>query len=819
MGSALRIIQRPPVGQLACVGLSIALLLALSLMAGCASGAQNLDQEMLAGRALLWHAWPEEEAQVLEETVARFQALHPEARIKVRAFGSEEEMLDAFKLAADSGLGPDALLTTSRVVRPLIDAGLIADVSDDLTEEEWSRYAPKAVDALRANGGVYGIPESQNAMVLYYNRDLVDRPPATLDDLMLAAEQGREVLISADFLDSFWGVQAFGGALFDEENRVILNQGGFVNWLAWLVGARDLPDVILDPNRAALRDRFTRGRADYYVGDSSEYAQIAQAMGGNGTGEGKVGVAPLPSGPLGPAGPFLTVRAFLFSTVSSESSHRLSLALARFITNAEQSATMMRELYHTPANIQVNVNPRLNPVVGAFVQQMRSATPLQPTHTMATVLRLTADVYIQVLEGERSPVQAALETTQAINKANGFPDDMTPVTACNAVGSIRLLNVWPQPYADALEQITEAFRGECPGVIVAITHMSPADVLRMVETGPIGLGRFALIAGDQQLLADLAAREKLQRIDPLLDAQTLQRFQPRAIQAMRYESDLYGLPVFGTLDALYYNKALVENPALSLTELRAQARDGTPVQLEAGFVPGAWGIGAFGGDIWDDQVDLTAFERGLAGWLAWLAETQQTTTIQLLDDREALAAAFQASETAYLIAEPARWSGLQTQLGDDLDLAMLPAGPDGLASPLLGVSGFMLPAKTSEGNRELAMRFIEYVTESDRPELMSGPTAALPVSSVTVELPDKPLSVYAEQARTAIPVPTIPQWADVVRLGDRAYEAVLVQGVDPDKAARQVISDTLTLLGASAPAGEATPQPTPEATVTSQEQK
>lgn len=817
MGSAFRIIQEPPAGRLAWVGLSIALLFTLLSMAGCASGTQNQGQEMLAGRALLWHAWPEDEARVLEETVARFQALHPEARIKVRAFESEGEMLDAFTLAADSGLGPDALLATNRVVRPLIDAGLIADVSDDLTEEEWSRYAPKAVDALRANGGVYGIPESQNTMVLYYNRDLADQPPVTLDDLTLAAEQGREVLISADFLDSFWGVQAFGGTLFDEDNRVILDQGGFVNWLAWLVDARDLPGVILDPNRAALRDRFTRGRADYYVGDSSEYAQIVQAMGGNGTGERKVGVAPLPSGPLGPAGPFLTVRAFLFSTVSSESSHTLALALARFVTNAEQSATMMRELHHAPANIQVNVNPRLNPVVGAFVQQMRNATPLRPTHTMETVLRLAADVYIQVLEGEQNPLQTALEMTQAINKANGFPDAMTPVAACNAVGSIRVLNAWPQPYADAFEQIVEAFQNECPNIIISITHMPTADVLRMVETGPTGLGRFALIAGDQQLLANLAESGKLQRIDALLDGQTLQRFLPRAIQAMRHESGLYGLPAFGTLDALYYNKALVENPALSLTELRAQARNGAPVQLEVGFVPGAWGVAAFGGDIWDEQMDLTTFERGLAGWLAWLAETQQTTTIQLSDDREVLVAAFQAGETAYLVAEPARWSGLQAQLGDDLDLATLPAGPDGPASPLLSVFGFMLPAETAQENRELAMRFVEFVTESGRTELMSGPAAALPVSSVTVALPDKPLSVYAEQVRTAIPVPTIPQWADVVRLGDRAYEAVLVQGVDPDEAARQMISDTLTLLGASAPAGEVAPQMAPEATVTPQQ--
>ena len=45
----------------------------------------------------------------------------------------------------------------------------------------------------------------------------------------------------------FGTYQAFGGELFDSDGRFVLDRGGFVNWLAWLKTARDLPGVLFVP--------------------------------------------------------------------------------------------------------------------------------------------------------------------------------------------------------------------------------------------------------------------------------------------------------------------------------------------------------------------------------------------------------------------------------------------------------------------------------------------------------------------------------------------------------------------------------------------
>ena len=56
----------------------------------------------------------------------------------------------------------------------------------------------------------------------------------------------------------FGVVQAFGGRLFGEEYRVILDRGGFANWLAWLKDARDTPGMILDSNREGIAQSIRR---------------------------------------------------------------------------------------------------------------------------------------------------------------------------------------------------------------------------------------------------------------------------------------------------------------------------------------------------------------------------------------------------------------------------------------------------------------------------------------------------------------------------------------------------------------------------------
>ncbi len=418
--------------------------LLLLFVASCTSANQQPSSSALGGRVLLWHAWTNQEAVALTNVLARFQEINPDVVVKLQAFTDPTTMLEQFRVASDAGLGPDLILAPSQWVRPLRDANFVSEIGTSIDTTLLERYSPAAIEALRYGDGLYGLPVALDTMVLYYDRQNTTLPPATLEELLAAAASGHLVALGTTFEDAFWGVQAFGGRLFDAEQHVILDRGGFANWLAWLKDAREAPGMVLDSNRASLLTRFIEDGITYYVGNASEYNAIIASRRALTTEtellspENQIGVAPLPIGPNGNAGPFLQVQAFLFSPVSSENQRTLALALAQFVTNAEQQTTLMREARLVPANARVRVNPRLDPAVATFVTQARNAIPMPNGPALEAVFRLGNEAYARVLEGLIDPAAAAANTTAAINEANGFTAVASAQFECRGVGTLYL---------------------------------------------------------------------------------------------------------------------------------------------------------------------------------------------------------------------------------------------------------------------------------------------------------------------------------------------------------------------------------------------
>ncbi len=765
--------------------LVIIALFLIGAAAGCAPGVAEDDPGGLDGRVLLWHAWQEPESEALMSIVERYRELNPDVQVQVRAFEDEDTMLDAFSSATASGLGPDLLLAASTHLRRLANSGQIADIHHQVSPEVMARYVPSALATLESNGALYGLPESQNTMVLFYNRDLVDQPPADLDEMLEQLEEGALVLMGTNFIDAFWGVQAFGGRLFDENGQVILDQGGFANWLAFLRDARDLPGMIMDSNRQVLLQRFAENGVEYYVGKASELAQLQAAL-----GEETVGIAPLPQGPLGPAGPFMETRAFFFSRVSSPNQRRLALDLAEFVTNAEQNASLLRNASHVPANQDVRINPRLNPLVNAIARQARTAIPLPTDQAMQTVLDLAGDVYVRVLEGITAPAEAAAETTRAVNRANGLAESTLSGSLCRDVGSLRILNTWGSQRTERLNELARAYRRVCPGVILNVDNATPEEAIALISADSNGRKDYHLFTGSQELLALLAEDDQILGLDGVVDANALQRFRPVALRAMQVDEKLFGIPAVMDISALYVNNALAPEPARTLGEVRAEAENGVPVAFEAGFVPAFWGVGAMGGDIiLEDEYQLEEFSRGFVDWLAWLKELQETTPAVITGDGAALTAAFTRGESAYLVGGLGlinEWDGI---LDANVSTAILPAGPGGPARSLAPVDGFMFARTMPEEDLPMALAFVTHVTGEGADAWLNGPGAGLPASTAQDDLlSEDPLyGPFVEEARLAAHLPTSADLPELVAAGNAAYVAVLEEGVEPEAAVEAML--------------------------------
>ncbi|MBX3012694.1 MAG: extracellular solute-binding protein [Caldilineaceae bacterium] len=778
----------------------VTLALLLLLLTACSSSNQQ-PSSALQGRILLWHTWTGREAAVLADVLTRFRAIQPGITVKQQVFTSTDEMLRQFAISADAGLGPDLMLAPSQWIRPLHDAQLIDEVGSVLEETTLARYLPTSLTAVTYQDGLYGIPLALDTMVLYYDRTLVEKPAATLNELLAVATSGQLVEMSTTFSDAFWGIQAFGGQLFDTEQRVILDRGGFTNWLAWLKDARTVPAMIMETNRTSLLRRFQAGNIAYYVGSTSEYGSILASRGYTATAAvtgsiavtdaaaiGPIGVALLPTGPTGSAAaPLLQVQAFLFSHVSSDKQRAMALALAQFASNAEQQTSLMRGAGVIPANQRVRVNARLEPVSAVFVAQARNGIALPPGPEIDPILRFGDDAYAQVLEGLIDPATAAVQTTAAINQANGFAATTTTRFQCQQSGTLYMGVVADSPIYAFLEEVIAQLQRECPTMLVNLVPVTLNDVQDRLQAPLVADGRIDMVVAPQSWLLTLAPENLLMDLTVSVDVATLQRYRPIAVAALRYQDKLYGLPLAMQVDALYFNRALVSEPAPTLNDLRSQALAGVPIWLDTTFIHTYWGITAFGGQLFDSNYQAQLDQGGFADWLAWLKEARDNTNVQLLADRAAVEQQFLSGRSAYLVADGTFLTTARASLGaEQVGVALLPAGPGGDGQPLLSATGFFYSERLSAQQLALALDFTSYVTNVANQGTLFTTTGLLPTNA-GVEGSNEPLvAVLMEQSERAQVTPNVPQMRTVLAVAGRAYYAVFDGNVAPADAAAAV---------------------------------
>ena len=502
------------------------------LLNGC--GARQDDG--LRGVVNVWHSWNPEQAAVLNQVLASFTDIHPDVTVRTTVI-PREQLRSQFELSARSGLGPDLLFGPSSWIMPLADAKLILPIQDLIPEEVWGRFLPATAETIQYQGRNYGLPESLRLSGLYYNRRSVSTPATTLDQLVEEAKQGARVGMSPEFLEAFWGVQAFGGQLFAEEDeRVILDDGGFANWLSWLNMTLDIPNIVLDKDSETLLSLFAEGELAYLVAGSWRRDELQAAM-----GEEILGVAPLPSGPIREAGPFLETDALMFSVASSFRQRQIAAELATFITNSEQQTVLMRRAGRIPTNILVRNNPSIDPIAHAFRVQARTAVPLRNSHGMDAVLEMGDDAYNRALQGVAEPIVIASNLTRAINSANGYAEIEEVANPCGSRGVIAIAYDKALPAPETLFTIAENYQQLCAGVRIDFQAQSLAEISAILGSDESEVQPHALLLPNTAI-TPLVMLQLIKPLNGFIDTQQLQIYHPKGVEAMRFAEQIYGLP-------------------------------------------------------------------------------------------------------------------------------------------------------------------------------------------------------------------------------------------------------------------------------------
>jgi arabinogalactan oligomer/maltooligosaccharide transport system substrate-binding protein len=354
----------------------------------------------------LWHGWTGAEADTLAEVIHAFQAANPGVTVVSLAVPFDQ-LRNKFITEASTGGGPDLMIGPKYWIGELAQAGLIASLDDLAPNIGLYQLSKSAVDANKLQGKVWAFPESTEAVVLWYNKDLVKEAPKSEAELLTqAAKVG--LAYNSGFYHSAGILLAEGGKVFDDQQKCAFGQGNsVVNGLTFIKNAKGTPNVIMDSDGSKLDAAFKDGKVGFVFNGPWATDDYVEALGAD-----KLGIVdPIAVG-AGKFAPFLGTES-LFLSANSQS--EAAQAFLRFMARPETQA-MLTVAGHIPSNPNAEVH---DPFIAAFLKQTASASYLPNEPEMGAVWTPAADMITKVIEGRLAPADAVKEACAAIDKANG----------------------------------------------------------------------------------------------------------------------------------------------------------------------------------------------------------------------------------------------------------------------------------------------------------------------------------------------------------------------------------------------------------------
>ena len=393
----------------------VALLVALGVMAAACGGAAAPTSApptaapsggAVTGTITIWDGYHtgDNEEKTINQLVDAAKKQFPSATINVLEIPFAQ-LFTKFETEAATGGGPDMYIAPNDSLGKEVRAGLLQPI-DSMVAGKLDPFSKLSIQALTVDGKLYAVPMIPKALAMYYNKTTVTTPPATTDDLLAAAKAGKKVGIPNSAYHTFGWWRAFGGQLMDDKGKCIADTTGVADAYTYLLslktaGAQIRADGDLDT-------LYRQGQLDIYFNGP-------WVLGGNegALGKDKVGVAPMPKGPKGDAGPITGLDGWYINVNSKNQASAVALAL--YFASAD-SQTVYADIAGDPP-ARTDVTPT-DPLVKAFADAASAGVPRPQAAQLDNFWNNFGDSNTKIFEGTAAPADAVKAACDAMNKAN-----------------------------------------------------------------------------------------------------------------------------------------------------------------------------------------------------------------------------------------------------------------------------------------------------------------------------------------------------------------------------------------------------------------
>lgn len=319
--------------------------------------------------------------QYVKSLTDAFTAANPNVTFEV--VNKDVEVLrEDFQTSSLAGAPPDLLWTVSDHAGPFTTADLIQPV-DSLIDA--SKFVDSAVDAVRLNGKVWGVPVSNgNHLMLLYNKSMLPEPPKDTDEMIAKAKELTDATAGTYGLvynqtEPFWLVPwlgGFGGKVFAADGITpTLNSPEMISTLQFLHDLKFVDGIVpAESNYDDADSLFKEGKAAMIINGDWSLGGYKDVLGD------KLGVAPIPMVTATGKYPAPYTSGVFLMIPKSLSGDKLE-AVKRFIdfaTNEENQLDMVKKLSRLPALESALQNDLItkDPILAGSAEQMQYGTPM-----------------------------------------------------------------------------------------------------------------------------------------------------------------------------------------------------------------------------------------------------------------------------------------------------------------------------------------------------------------------------------------------------------------------------------------------------------
>ncbi|HXV43399.1 MAG TPA: extracellular solute-binding protein [Anaerolineae bacterium] len=362
---------------------------------------------------LVWENLPAAQGEALAEDIESFQKEFAYFTVTLRHYDNPENFMTPL-MAGETQF--DVVLASPVLLGSLWSADQLAPMSDFFAPTFLDGFASVTLLGASRDNKLWGLSDTAGFhLLLFYNRDLVDPPPADTEELLELAEdlaQSDSIQgLGVNSYDPLWLVpwlSPYGGWLTNAAGRPTLDTTAMQKALALYLRWQDRSEGIAPvATYDEVRAQFLAGNLAMVIDGEWAIGELARAADIN------WGVAPLPSvveeGDSQPAAPLVLARYWAVSR-SASGDHALAAAtFLEFVTRPERQLERAVRFGLLPTRRQALDDPVIvnDSALRLSSEQMLAGRTVPLGTNADALLNAMREPLRQALEGDLTPEQAA----------------------------------------------------------------------------------------------------------------------------------------------------------------------------------------------------------------------------------------------------------------------------------------------------------------------------------------------------------------------------------------------------------------------------